>query len=152
MSWLQELFDFVTCCLRPSWRHGFYWLSFPSIFRFSPWMIISPSWEQSIDFMIKDCRVRRSDKSLFKTELSIKLKKYRTGLLGNSSQENADEVQVNMLFHQSLPSTGCLLDNLTERDQIWSCFFGKIWSWTELPLCKESLRAPFKSSKQTTGG
>ena len=68
--------------------------------------------------MIKDCRVRRSDKSLFKTELSIKLKKYRTGLLGNSSQENADEVQVNMLFHQSLPSTGCLLDNLTERDQI----------------------------------
>ena len=69
--------------------------------------------------MIKDCRVRRSDKSLFKTKLSVKLKKkYRPGLLGNSSQGNADEVQVNMLFHQSLPSTGCLLDNLTERDQI----------------------------------
>ena len=31
---------------------------FPSIFRCSPWMIISPSWEQSIYSMTKDCRVR----------------------------------------------------------------------------------------------
>ena len=38
-------------------------------FVFIPWMILSPSWEQTIDLMIKDCRLRRSDKSLFKTEL-----------------------------------------------------------------------------------
>ena len=63
--------------------------------------------------MIKDRRVRRSDESLFKTELSFKLKKYPIGpgLWGNSSQEIADEIQVNMLFYQSLPSAGCLLDN-----------------------------------------
>ena len=40
----------------------------------SSWMIISPSWENSIDFMIKDCRVRRSDQSLFKNELSVQFK------------------------------------------------------------------------------
>ena len=74
------------CNLRPSWRHGFCQLSVFSIFlevllffvSAYGW-IISSSWEQFIDFMIKDCRVRRSDKSLFKTELLILFeKKYRS--------------------------------------------------------------------------
>ena len=67
-------------------RHGFCQLSVFSIFlevllffvSAYGW-IISSSWEQFIDFMIKDCRVRRSDKSLFKTELLILFeKKYRS--------------------------------------------------------------------------
>ena len=41
----------------------------PFVFYFSPWMNLSPSWKQPIDLMIKDCRLRRSEKSLFKTEL-----------------------------------------------------------------------------------
>ena len=61
-------------------RHGviasasYRFFSFPKgslVFRFSSWMIISPSWEQSIDFMMKDCPVRRYHKSLFKNELSV---------------------------------------------------------------------------------
>ena len=52
--------------------------------------------------MIKDRRVRRSDKSFSKTELSVKLKKYPVGpgLWANSTQEIADEIQVNLLFYQ----------------------------------------------------
>ena len=71
--------------------------------------------------MIKDRRVRRSDKSFSKTELSVKLKKYLVGpgLWANSTQEIADEIQVNLLFYQLLPSAGCLLDNKPERDPIW---------------------------------
>ena len=45
--------------------------------------------------------------SLLRDHLSLLFVLYR----GNSSPEIAVEIQVNMLFHQSLPSTGCLLDN-----------------------------------------
>ena len=54
--WLLPAIDFLTV---PKGRF---------VLRFSSWIIVSPSWEQSIIFLIKDCRVRRSDKSLFKND------------------------------------------------------------------------------------
>ena len=113
------------CNLRPSWRHGFCQLSVFSIFlevllffvSAYGW-IISSSWEQFIDFMIKDCRVRRSDKSLFKIEHSILFKKNidRPELWGNSSQEFAGETGVNYVIS---PFTRCLLDLSLATDRIW---------------------------------
>ena len=116
------------CCdynLRPSWRHGFCQLSVFSIFlevllffvSAYGW-IISSSWEQFIDFMIKDCRVRRSDKSLFKIEHSILFEKNidRPELWGNSSQEIAGETGVNYVIS---PFTRCLLDLSPATDRIW---------------------------------
>ena len=113
------------CNLRPSWRNGFCQLSVLSIFlevllffvSAYGW-IISSSWEQFIDFMIKDCRVRRSDKSLFKTELSILFKKNidRPEQWGNSSQEIAGETGVNYV---NSPFTRCLLDLSPATDRIW---------------------------------
>ena len=113
------------CNLRPSWRHGFCQLSVFSIFlevllffvSAYGW-IISSSWEQFIDFMIKDCRVRRSDKSLFKIEHSILFKKNidRPELWGNSSQEIAGETGVNYVIS---PFTRCLLDLSLATDRIW---------------------------------
>ena len=113
------------CNLRPSWRHGFCQLSVFSIFlevllffvSAYGW-IISSSWEQFIDFMIKDCRVRRSDKSLFKTELLILFEKNidRPELWGNSSQEIAGETGVNYVIS---PFTRCLLDLSPATDRIW---------------------------------
>ena len=113
------------CNLRPSWRHGFCQLSVFSIFlevllffvSAYGW-IISSSWEQFIDFMIKDCRVRRSDKSLFKIEHSILFKKNidRPELWGNSSQEIAGETGVNYVIS---PFTRCLLDLSPATDRIW---------------------------------
>ena len=113
------------CNLRPSWRHGFCQLSVFSIFlevllffvSAYGW-IISSSWEQFIDFMIKDCRVRRSDKSLFKIEHSILFEKSidRPELWGNSSQEIAGETGVNYVIS---PFTRCLLDLSPATDRIW---------------------------------
>ena len=113
------------CNLRPSWRNGFCQLSVFSIFlevllffvSAYGW-IISSSWEQFIDFMIKDCRVRRSDKSLFKIEHSILFKKNidRPELWGNSSQEIAGETGVNYVIS---PFTRCLLDLSLATDRIW---------------------------------
>ena len=113
------------CNLRPSWRHGFCQLSVFSIFlevllffvSAYGW-IISSSWEQFIDFMIKDCRVRRSDKSLFKIEHSILFEKNidRPELWGNSSQEIAGETGVNYVIS---PFTRCLLDLSLATDRIW---------------------------------
>ena len=113
------------CNLRPSWRHGFCQLSVFSIFlevllffvSAYGW-IISSSWEQFIDFMIKDCRVRRSDKSLFKIEHSILFEKNidRPELWGNSSQEIAGETGVNYVIS---PFTRCLLDLSPATDRIW---------------------------------
>ena len=113
------------CNLRPSWRHGFCQLSVFSIFlevllffvSAYGW-IISSSWEQFIYFMIKDCRVRRSDKSLFKIEHSILFKKNidRPELWGNSSQEIAGETGVNYVIS---PFTRCLLDLSLATDRIW---------------------------------
>ena len=113
------------CNLRPSWRHGFCQLSVFSIFlevllffvSAYGW-IISSSWEQFIDFMIKDCRVRRSDKSLFKIEHSILFEKNidRSELWGNSSQEIAGETGVNYVIS---PFTRCLLDLSPVTDRIW---------------------------------
>ena len=51
------------------------------VFCLSLWMIISPSWEQSVDFMTKDFQVRQSDKSLFKNELSVQFKMISTRVL-----------------------------------------------------------------------
>ena len=51
------------------------------VFCLSLWIIISPSWEQSVDFMTKDFQVRHSDKSLFKNELSAQLKMISTSVL-----------------------------------------------------------------------
>ena len=113
------------CNLRPSWRHGFCQLSVFSIFlevllffvSAYGW-IISSSWEQFIDFMIKDCRVRRSDKSLFKIEHSTLFKKNidRPELWGNSSQEIAGETGVNYVIS---PFMRCLLDLSLATDRIW---------------------------------
>ena len=66
--WLLPAIDFLTV---PKGRF---------VFRFSSWIIVSPSWEQSINFLIKDCRVRRSDKSLFKNDNFIQFE--IMGLLG----------------------------------------------------------------------
>ena len=106
-------------------RHGFCQLSVFSIFlevllffvSAYGW-IISSSWEQFIDFMIKDCRVRRSDKSLFKIEHSILFEKNidRPELWGNSSQEIAGETGVNYVIS---PFTRCLLDLSPATDRIW---------------------------------
>ena len=94
------------------------------VFRFSPWMILSPSWEQSVDLMITDRRFRQCNKSLLKTEfLRFNLKQYWLGLWGNSSHEIASDIEVNMLFHQSLPSTKCLFHMSSEKDRVW--FFVK---------------------------
>ena len=113
------------CNLRPSWLHGFCQLSVFSIFlevllffvSAYGW-IISSSCEQFIDFMIKDCRVRRSDKSLFKIEHSILFEKNidRPELWGNSSQEIAGETGVNYVIS---PFTRCLLDLSPATDRIW---------------------------------
>ena len=113
------------CNLWPSWRYGFCQLSVFSIFlevllffvSAYGW-IISSSWEQFIDFMIKDCRVRRSDKSLFKIEHSILFEKNidRPELWGNSSQEIAGETGVNYVIS---PFTRCLLDLSPATERIW---------------------------------
>ena len=41
---------------------------------------------------------------------------------------------------------------LTGNGSYLIIFFAKISSWTKLPLCETSTRAPFISSKQTAGG
>ena len=119
----------------------------PFVFRFSPWMILSPSWEQSVDLMITDRRFRQCNKSLLKNEfLRFNLKQYWLGLWGNSSHEIASDIEVNMLFHQSLPSTKCLFHMSSEKDRVWF-FLADFSSWTRLPLCKEA-RGPLQI-KQT---
>ena len=113
------------------------------VFRFSPWMILSPSWEQSVDLMITDCRFRQCNKSLLKPEfLQFNLKQYWLGLWGNSSHEIASDIEVNMLFHQSLPSTKCLFHMSSEKDRVWF-FLADFSSWTRLPLCEEAWGHPF---------
>ena len=117
------------------------------VFRFSPWMILSPCWEQSVDLMITDRRFRQCNKSLLKTEfLRFNLKQYWLGLWGNSSHEIASDIEVNMLFHQSLPSTKCLFHMSSEKDRVWF-FLADFSSWTRLPLCEEA-RGPLQI-KQT---
>ena len=85
-------------------------------------------WAQSIDSMIKDCRIKRSNESLFKTELfSEKLSSF---------------------ISRYLPRAVFLTTN--RKWIVSDHMFAKISPWAKLPLYETSLRAPFKSSKQTT--
>ena len=94
----------------------------PFVFYFSPWMILSPSWEQPIDLMIKDCRLRRSEKSLLKTEL------FSVWFKIISTRTPRKFIPGNCRFF-----CGYFIVNKTT-------FVWKSW------------RPPFKSSKKTNGG
>ena len=127
------------------------WRLFPPIFRFSPWMIVS--------FL-------RTVYRLFDEGLSSKtvwqkliqnwafglVKKVSTRTLKRFISGNCRWDSSKCVVSSVATFRGMSFRQPTGKGSYLILFLLKISSWTKLPLREISMKAPFKSSKQTTDG
>ena len=141
---------FVTCCLKRSWRHGFCQLSFSLYFFVAAhgWSYLlrenrlSTLWQRTVEWDVWWKLIRA-----FGLVEKVSTRTLRRFIPGNFRWNSSKYVLSSVAnFH------GLSFWQLTGNGSYLIIFFAKISSWTKLPLCETSTRAPFKSGKQTAGG
>ena len=141
---------FVNCCLKRSWRHGFCQLSFfPLFFVLAHgWSILlrenslSTPWQRTVEWDVWWKLLRA-----FGLVEKVSTRTLRRFIPGNFRWNSSKYVLSSVATFHVLSFW-----QLTGNGSYLIIFFAKISSWTKLPLCETSTRAPFKSSKQTAGG
>ena len=139
---------FVTCCLKPSWNPGVIFLSFQPLDDHNPFVrTVYRLYDKGLSSKTVWQKLIRNWAFDLVKKKKVSTKTLRRFIPGNCRLDsNKCSVSSVTTFH------GMSFRQLTGKGSYLIIFFTKISSWTKLPLSETSLRAPLKSSKQTTGG